>query len=76
MLFGGTSVSLLLYSSARIVLIQCVWLVIVLSDLIMNNTLFLGTYPGLTKGVDAEISVINNSVPQDEYLPYRWNRIH
>lgn len=33
------------------------------SDLIMNNTLFLGTYPGLTKDMlDHEIKVINNFV--------------
>ena len=33
------------------------------SDLIMNNTLFLGTYPGLTKAMmDFEIETINNFI--------------
>ena len=33
------------------------------SDLIMNNTLFLGTYPGLTKSMmDFEIETINNFI--------------
>ena len=33
------------------------------SDEIMNNTLFLGTYPGLTKSMmDFEIEVINNFI--------------
>ena len=33
------------------------------SDEIMNNTLFLGTYPGLTKSMmDFEIEIINNFV--------------
>ena len=33
------------------------------SDQIMNDTLFLGTYPGLTKNMlDFEIEVINNFV--------------
>ena len=33
------------------------------SDEIMNNTLFLGTYPGLTKSMmDFEIEVINNYI--------------
>ena len=33
------------------------------SDEIMNNTLFLGTYPGLTKKMmDFEIKVINNYI--------------
>ncbi len=35
------------------------------SDEIMNNTLFLGTYPGLTKSMmDFEIKVINNYISQ------------
>ena len=35
------------------------------SDKIMNNTLFLGTYPGLTKPMmDFEIQVINNYISQ------------
>lgn len=35
------------------------------SDKIMNNTLFLGTYPGLTKSMmDFEITVINNYIAQ------------
>ena len=33
------------------------------SDEIMSNTLFLGTYPGLTKSMmDFEIDVINNYI--------------
>ena len=33
------------------------------SDEIMNSTLFLGTYPGLTKSMmDFEIEVINNFI--------------
>ena len=33
------------------------------SDKIMNNTLFLGIYPGLTKAMmDFEIEVINNYI--------------
>ena len=33
------------------------------SDKIMNNTLFLGTYPGLTKSMmDFEIDTINNFI--------------
>lgn len=35
------------------------------SDAIMNKTLFLGTYPGLTKSMmDFEIDVINNYISQ------------
>ena len=38
------------------------------SDEIMNNTLSLGTYPGLTKSMmDFEIEIINNFVAKFQY---------
>jgi hypothetical protein len=39
------------------------------SDTIMNSTLFLGTYPGLTKAMlDREIAVIANFVRKQKTI--------
>jgi len=71
MLFGGNLVRQPAFVQLREERPESMWLVgdLMDSDVIMNNTLFLGTYPGLTKEMlQAEIAVIQAFVKAAIYV--------